>query len=325
MNIAVAGNTSLAYYCLEKLCRAGYSVRTILLPRKGFIESSDTVDFSSLTGEFDLKRIQLPSANDFKDDTQTDLLVKLEWPENLSIPIKPVMATIGCNLSGQYRQGKLLDVAADIYEGRSHTELQLFSESPWRGTGHQPKGAVDKIAREVLAYSQVEINIFDDVRSLKTKASVVFSRLLFDLLDNVGENGAMPDPLKRGYVLSVTDANRVIDWQKNVTEIYNLVRSYTHPGPGAFTRFDERKLTVWRGHFFDFSDIVYNNAPPGTVLDVIEELGVVIKAGAGSFLITRIQPAGAPVLPARVWADESHIKPGDMLKTYIDATEDVLA
>jgi len=324
MNITVAGNTSLAYYCLEKLCRAGYPVKTILLPRKGFIESSDTVDSSGLAGEFDLKKIQLPSSNNFKNDTQTDLLVKLEWPENLSIPIKPTITTISCNLSGQYGRGRLLDVAADIYKGESHTELQLFSESPQRGRDYQTKDIVDMITREVLSYSLIEINILDDVRSLKTKASVVYLRSLFDLLDSLGENGTMPDPFKREYVLSVANANREIDWQKNVMEIYNLVRSYTHPGPGAFTRFDERKLTVWRGHFFDFSDNVYNDVSPGTVLDVIEELGIVIKAGVGSFLITRIQPAGAPELPARVWADEFHIKPGDRLSTHVNEPEEVI-
>lgn len=323
MNVTIAGNTSLANYCMEKLCRAGYSVVTVLLPPKGFIESSDIVDFSGLVGEFDIKQIPLPTASNFKDDTQTDILVKLEWPENLNIPVKPALATIGCNLSGQYRKGQLLDVAADIYKGKSQTEVQLFSEVSPSTSVYKREDTFDKADKKVLGYSQIEINIFDDVRSVKTKATVVYSRLLFELLDYTCNKDVTPDPLARKYIFSSTSVNRGIDWQQDVTKIYNLVRSYTHPGPGAFTRFDDKRLYVWRGHFFDFSDNVYKSASPGTVLDVIEELGVVVKAGVGVFLITRIQPAGGPVFPARVWADESHIKPGDRLKTSIDEPEKV--
>jgi hypothetical protein len=54
--IAIAGNTSLAYYCAQKLCRSGAPVDIIFYPKKGNADLYDAVDFSPLAGEFRICR-----------------------------------------------------------------------------------------------------------------------------------------------------------------------------------------------------------------------------------------------------------------------------
>ncbi|GEM_PF-1982019 len=310
MRITIAGNTSAAYYCLEKLSRSGFNIAAVVLPEKGHIESTDNADFSALAGEFDFQQIFLPLKKEFKDDKHTDLLIKMEWPDNLNVPVKPSLATLTSNLQGQFCQGQLVDIASDIYRGMSKFEIQLIIESGLKSG----KG-------KVVDFSEVEINMFDDVRSVKVKAVARFLRLLNGLLQKLKENGRMPEPINRPINLNRITIERAIDWNLTTSNIHNLIRSLTHHGTGVHTWYDGNKINIWRGHYFDMTGKEYDNLKPGTIVDVFDELGVVVKTVDGLFLITRIQPVGAPELPAWLWAESSHVKPHDEFEYYAENLE----
>jgi len=310
MRITIAGNTSAAYYCVEKLCRSGFNVAAVILPEKGNIKSTDTADFSNLAGEFDFQQILLQSKKDFKDDIHTDVLIKIEWPDNLNIPVKPSKATLTSNLQGQFCQEQLVDIASEIYRGMSKYEIQLIMEN-------DSKSGVSK----VVDSSEVEINVFDDVRSVKAKVVARFFRLLNDLLQNLKKNGRMPKPKDRPLSLNRISVKRAIDWNRTTKNIYNLVRSLTHHGTGVHTWYEGNKINIWRGHYFDTIGREYENAEPGTIIDVFDELGVVAKTADSLFLVTRIQPFGAPELPAWVWAESAHVKSCDKFEYLAENLE----
>jgi len=50
-------------------------------------------------------------------------------------------------------------------------------------------------------------------------------------------------------------------------------------------------------------------------------LGVVVKTADGLFLVTRIQPVGAPELPAWVWAESAHVKSYDKFEYLAENLE----
>jgi methionyl-tRNA formyltransferase len=312
MNIAFAGNTSLAYYCVEKLSRAGYSISSIFLPRKGQVDQLDIVDISPIAGEFNIRQIWLPLAKDAKESFDIDLLIKLEWPERLKIPIRPTIAILGSNLCGQYFQGQVFDVAAAIYNGQLSSEIQMT---------HMLVGDIDAVP---LKTKTIDFNIFDDVRSLKSKASIVIAKMLMEFLDNFQNEKPIKSLKSNQQILPKAKIERSIDWRQNVNNIHNLIRALTHPGPGAFSQIDSSKVYIWHGHPFDIEDKVYEPTTPGVVLDVIEELGVVVKTASGAFLITRIQPAGFPELPAWVWAYEFHVHSGDCFKVLAEEPASIL-
>lgn len=110
----------------------------------------------------------------------------------------------------------------------------------------------------------------------------------------------------------------MIDWGKGAMFLHNMFRAYTHPGPGSYTWHDDKKMIIWRGHYFDLLENAYDEADPGTIVDVIEELGVVVKTGHGLFLVTRIQSLGSPELPAWVWASERHVVSNEKFETYLN-------
>jgi hypothetical protein len=298
--IAIAGNTSLSYYCAQKLCRNGALVEMVLLPRKGTGEHYDAVDFSPLAGEFRIRQVSLPLTRDQADLPSIDILIKLEWPERLKIPITPAIANLGVNMTGQYSNNQFNDVAAALSLGNSEFNLQLLGS-----TKEHPDLAV-------IGQSNISINIFDDVRSLKSKAAVIIARMLLEnILALTQSEPFVQAPINPSISKAALD--KAIDWNKDSTAIHNQVRSLTHPGQGAITEFDGRRLYVWHGHQYDAPGSIYGAARPGTILDSIEELGVVVQTARGAFLITKIQPAGSPELPAWIWAYDYHIQAGDIL------------
>lgn len=296
--IAIAGNTSLAYYCAQKLCRNGAPIEVVIHPRKGVAEQYDAVDFSPLAGEFRICQVGIPLSKDQAEIPAVDILIKLEWPERLKIPITPNLATMTANLNGQYSNSQFLDLAAALSLGNSEFSLQLL-------------GSIKGRPESVIGQSTIAVNIFDDVRSLKSKAGVIIARMLLENILALNQSESWIVAPDSPSVLK-TPAIRAIDWNKDSVSIHNQVRSLTHPGQGASTEFDGSRLYIWHGHHYDIPGNIYGAAKPGTILDSIEELGVVVQTAKGAFLVTKIQPAGSPELPAWIWAYDYHIQTGDI-------------
>lgn len=61
-----------------------------------------------------------------------------------------------------------------------------------------------------------------------------------------GEVKAVPqDEAQATYTCKRTPEDGEIDWNKSAVEIHNLIRGLTQPFPGAYTRLNGKKLTLW--------------------------------------------------------------------------------
>jgi methionyl-tRNA formyltransferase len=66
-----------------------------------------------------------------------------------------------------------------------------------------------------------------------------------------------------------TPEDGIIPWRDSARRIFNLVRAVSHPFPGAWTLFKERKVTIWRANI----PTGYKprlKAPPGKVIDRLD-------------------------------------------------------
>jgi len=301
MRAAIAGDTSFTYYCLEYLCRSGVTDLTLILPRANHIDNYDRAEFESLIGEFGLPLLQFPFAPDEKNIHGIDLLISLEWPGRLRLPLNARLGVVSTNLARQFSAKNLSDLAAALDSGADHFRLELTFVSP------------DAKNNAIIAAVVLPICPVDNLRSLKTKAAAATARQLLRILTE----GHISDETctTGGSTTLSTRIDRVIDWRRPASELQNKIRAYTHPGPGCITRIENHNLCVWHGHEFDRSGNIYEQAEPGTVLDVVEEVGIVVQTSNGSFLITKIQQAGSPELPSWVWAYGFHLKPNDRFDT----------
>ncbi len=97
-----------------------------------------------------------------------------------------------------------------------------------------------------------------------------------------------------------------ICWSQPGRAIFNLVRAVTHPYPGAFASWQDRKLYVWEARP---SAAAAAGAPaPGTVITVVPELQV--RTGSGLVRLTRVQLEGDTELSGAQWAGRYSIREG---------------
>ncbi len=301
MKVAVAGDTSLTYYCLEYLCRSGVTDLALILPRTNHIDNYDRAEFEPLIGEFGLPLLQFPFAADENIIPGIDLLISLEWPNRLHLSLNPRLGMISTNLARQFSGKNLTDLAAALDSAADHFRLELTFVSP------------DSKKNAVIAAVDLPICSLDNLRSLKTKAAAATARQLLRILT---ENNILNEACSIGGSATLSKRiDRVIDWHRPASELQNKIKAYTHPGPGCISSIENHSLYVWHGHEFDGSDNIYDQAEPGTVLDVVEEVGIIVQTSKGSILITKIQQAGSPELPSWVWAYGFHLKPNDRFDT----------
>lgn len=163
MEIIIAGNSSFAYYSLVKLCRKGFPVAKVIVPDKNAYRSVDSVDFSGLVGEFDLELIKITGSDRDDKVIETDVLINLEWPDTLKLPVKSRIARIGSNLAGQFSDGFLVDIAAEMYNGNTMAEVQLILEQDLTDYEGTKKFAFEPPYFTVLGDTKIEINPFDDI------------------------------------------------------------------------------------------------------------------------------------------------------------------
>ena len=101
----------------------------------------------------------------------------------------------------------------------------------------------------------------------------------------------------------------VIDWNKTVDEIYNMVRG-ADPSPGANTTLHGSHIGLFRASRLDGD----TGRPGGEVVEVRDE-GFTVAAEGGAIFVGRVQPAGGPKLMAPEWVRQVGLSPGTRFGT----------
>ena len=104
-------------------------------------------------------------------------------------------------------------------------------------------------------------------------------------------------------------ADVVIDWEKNVDEIYNMVRG-GDPSPGANTTLNSTAIAFFRAAKIE-SD---TGKAAGEVVEVDED-GFTVAANGGAIRVGRVQAAGQRKVMAPEWTEQIGLKPGDRFGT----------
>ena len=184
-----------------------------------------------------------------------------------------------------------------IIQGKRKTGLTIFWPDDGLDTG------------PILLQKKVDIKPDD------TLGSLYFNKLfplgvdaMIEALDMV-KNGTAPsvpqNPNAGSYEGWCGKNDAIIDWNKPVDQVYNLIRG-TNPQPGAWT--------IYRGgvvRIYDCYKSSESDRAPGTVSDISEQ-GIHIAAKGGEIVVQRLR-GNAGKLSAQEFAEESKIKPGDRL------------
>ena len=115
----------------------------------------------------------------------------------------------------------------------------------------------------------------------------------------------VPDEAQATYERRCTKRHSKIDWNKPVSQVYDLIRG-TNPAPGAWTTRDGTELGI-----FDCARV------PGDGISsrvrAVRNDGFEVQCVGGRILVKRVRPEGGAKIPAAEWASSVGLKPGDEL------------
>ena len=160
--------------------------------------------------------------------------------------------------------------------------------------------------------AQRAVPITDDDTALTlfrklTDAAAIVMRETYPLLRDGRAPRISQDHTTASYFGGRKPEDGRIHWDQSATTIRNLVRAVTHPYPGAFALWQERKLFVWEAQRVDGV-----GDTPGQVVAIDD--GIVVQTGEGALRITRAQLEGDAEASGAACARRGRITEGVVLK-----------
>lgn len=190
---------------------------------------------------------------------------------------------------------------AFIFHDSLLPQYRGFAPTVWAIINGEPRSGVTlfQIAEEVDAGGIIDQYVVPlgpdvyiaDVMEQVTRAYLLLLERNIDTL-LYGDIHAVPqDEAQATYTCKRLPDDNVIDWTHSSEQIYNLIRAVSYPYPGAFTSFRDQKLFIWAAQPVPEARR-YVGRIPGRIVEVRAGSGVVVLAGDGALLVSRVQLEG---------------------------------
>ena len=184
------------------------------------------------------------------------------------------------------------------YRGRACINWAVLrGETETGATLHKMVERAD--AGDIVDQEAVDIAFGDTSQDVSYKVADAARRIVARNLDLLEAGTAPLTPQDESQATSFgrrRPEDGRIDWNRSAVELYNLVRSVTHPYPGAFTTLHGERIFVWKAlpHSETWRDL------PGSVV-ALSPLRVV--TGNGILEIVRLQPEGEEEIDGAIFAE----------------------
>lgn len=161
---------------------------------------------------------------------------------------------------------------------------------------------------DIILQERIGIDISDSAEILSQKLSGLAAQMLLKVLQMAPKLPRQPqDNSKASFAPKLNKEDGLIDWRKSALEIHNLIRG-TIPWPGAYTFFGDKQIKILESRV---SALLQISRPPGTVIEIIPDAGIVVATGSIGLLVTTVQPANKSKMAARDFVNGYRIKIGD--------------
>jgi methionyl-tRNA formyltransferase len=178
------------------------------------------------------------------------------------------------------------------YRGRCPLNWVLVHGEPLTGvTLHYMEAKPD--CGDIVAQAQVPIAPEDTALSLSqkmTQAAGELMRRTYPLLRMDVAPRIRQDHSRASYFGGRKPEDGRIDWRQSAGQIYNLIRAVTHPFPGAFTSWRDKKIFLWAARVD--ADYTGPPLPPGQVWWAPQDKRMRIGTGQGVLLVQAAQLQG---------------------------------
>lgn len=306
LRVLLLGDGAWATRTLDELHRSPHRVVGVLLRA----QPSETT-LAELATQLRMPVLQPASIN--APDTvlairelRPDLLLSIAYNQILRAPVRAVAPFGALNIHA----GKL-----PWYRGRNVINWAIINGEPEIGvTAHFMDDGID--TGDIVLQRTLAIGWRDTYGDVLDRVVAIIPGLVRESLDLIA--GGSPPRLRQrhlpgSYFGGRGEGDEWLDWSESSAALHNKIRAISHPGPGARTELDGRRVTIWRA-FFDPAWPRYI-ATPGQVVGRDDE-GVLVKTGDATIHLDRVEVGnGEEVVPQ--WPVGTRLELNRMMATLV--------
>ena len=309
MRILLFGDGLWATNSLQRLAQEGYALL-------GVVIRTQPTDPELLASA---KTLHLPILQPQKvNDPEFVTEVKALEPDlNLSVSYdqilrQPILGTAPLGFVN-FHAGKL-----PYYRGRNVINWAIINNETEIGlTSHYVDEGID--TGDIILQRTFPIYWADSYGDVLNRVVAAFPDLVSETVQliNCGQTQSHPQAHLSGtYFAGREKGDEWLDWADNSLNLYNKIRSISHPGPGARTFLGEHAVVVWKASYKP--DWPVYKATPGQVVGRRPDEGVIVKTGDSTLLLQRVQ-VGASEIQTPGWRIGARL--GTNLCTYLQTLE----
>lgn len=121
---------------------------------------------------------------------------------------------------------------------------------------------------DIIDQKKFNIDVSDDAQSIYNKVCHIHYELALSnlplLIDGKAQRITQNEQLA-SYWERRKPSDGQINWHKSSKEIYDWIRGLTHPYPGAFTFYKNKKILIWKS---ELTDVNITKDHPGTIIKI---------------------------------------------------------
>lgn len=163
---------------------------------------------------------------------------------------------------------------------------------------------------DIILQRETKIAPTDDALTLSHRLSTLGAKLLLETISRLKKETVTPlpqDHAQATYAPLLKKEDGHIDWKRSAGEIHNQIRG-TLPWPGAFTRFEDKLLKIFKAKT---SDEPLRHSP-GTLAGVGAD-GITVATGKGYLVLTEVQSANRRKMTAAEFLQGTALPVGSQL------------
>lgn len=284
--IVLAGSVSFSRVTLEALVRHGANVVGVLgLDRAA---SKDVSDYARLDDVADL------DYRDFTKINSPDVVEQIRaWQPDVLFVVG-LSQLVGDEIMNIPRLGSIGFHPTRLPEGRGRAPVAwlTFDEAAGAASFFVLEKEADAGAIFVQEPFGVDRGAYasEVIESVRAAIGRALDRWLPRFLG--GEWNPIPqDEAQASFWGRRAAEDGLIDWRSPAAEIARLVRTASHPYPGAYTYWRGRKLVIWRASeaTLPFRGVV------GRILHVASDASFLVQTGSGTLRVEEWDAAGAKI------------------------------
>lgn len=167
---------------------------------------------------------------------------------------------------------------------------------------------------DIILQKKISIEENDDVLMLSKKIFAEGSKLLLKALKQIKEGKVKYLQQNNAQATNaplIRKESGEIDWRKTAAEIHNRVRAMI-PWPVAHTFYREKLLKIWQSEIH-IADLETKYKLPGTIVQIVKNVGFIVATGAGHLLVKRVQAEGKKQMGAYEFVIGHDVEVGETL------------